>query len=153
GVYDGLDPAGKEILRHIFLRLADPQGPTADVRRRARRDEVASTDAERQVLATLIDHRLVTATGDTVELAHEALLREWPRLRGWIEEDRDSIVVLTHLREAAAGWDALGRDPGAVYRGARLQAALDVTAARAAEAPALEREFLDASRGERDREI
>ena len=50
----------------------------------------------------------------TVELAHEALLREWPRLRRWIEEDREAIVVLGHLREAAASWVELGRDPGAL---------------------------------------
>ena len=65
----------------------------------------------------------------TVELAHEALLREWPRLRGWIEEDRQAIVVLGQLREASASWVELGRDPDALYRGGRLQVALDVTEA------------------------
>src|SRR5262249_41133316 len=85
GVYENLDTAGKEVLRHIFLRLTDPQGATNDVRRRARRDEIAGNEAERVVLERLINHRLVTATEDTVEVAHEALLREWPRLRAWLE--------------------------------------------------------------------
>ncbi len=79
----------------------------------------------------------------TVELAHEALLREWPRLRDWIDEDREAIMVLGHLREAAASWVELGRDPGALYRGARLEVALDVANDRPGELPEPEREFLD----------
>ncbi|MGH9234333.1 MAG: WD40 repeat domain-containing protein, partial [Acidimicrobiales bacterium] len=88
----------------------------------------------------------------TVEVAHEALLREWPRLRAWLQEDREEIVVLGHLREAATSWDQLDRDPGALYRGARLDTALGLADGRAGALPTLEREFLDASREERDRE-
>jgi WD40 repeat protein len=88
----------------------------------------------------------------TVEVAHEALLREWPRLRRWLEEDRDEIVALAQLREAAGGWAALERDSGALYRGARLEVALDHLDSRDQAVPTLEREFLDASRAERDRE-
>ena len=86
----------------------------------------------------------------TVEVAHEALLREWPRLRPWIDEDRDVLIVLGRLREAAAGWADLGRDPGALYRGAgsRSRSTADGDAVRA---PALEREFLVASRAARER--
>ena len=61
-------------------------------------------------------------------------------------------MVLGHLREAAASWVELGRDPGALYRGARLEVALDVAERRTGDLPQLEREFLDASRDERDRE-
>ena len=71
-------------------------------------------------------------------------------LRAWIEEDRDALMVLGHLREATASWVDLGRDPGGLYRGARLQVALDVAEGRADHLPALEREFLDASREARD---
>ena len=88
----------------------------------------------------------------TVELAHEALLREWPRLRAWISEDREALMALGHLREAAASWEALDRDPGTLYRGARLDVALDVASGRSGGLPPLEREFLDTSRSERDRE-
>ena len=88
----------------------------------------------------------------TVEVAHEALLREWPRLRDWLEEDRDDIATLAHLREAAAGWDALDRDPGGLYRGVRLEAALRVADGRGRSLPPAETAFLDASRAERDAE-
>ena len=87
----------------------------------------------------------------TVELAHEALLREWPRLRDWIAEDRDALMVLGRVREATSTWVELERDPGALYRGAPLEVALDVAAGRAGDLPQVEREFLDASREERDR--
>ncbi len=87
-----------------------------------------------------------------MEVAHEALLREWPRLRDWLEEDRDDIATLAHLREAAAGWDALDRDPGGLYRGVRLEAALRVADGRGRSLPPAETAFLDASRAERDAE-
>jgi WD40 repeat protein len=88
----------------------------------------------------------------TVEVAHEALLREWPRLHDWLEEDREDIVALAHLREAAAGWEALDRDPGGLYRGVRLEAALGVAKGRGRNLPPAETAFLDASRAERDAE-
>jgi DNA-binding SARP family transcriptional activator/energy-coupling factor transporter ATP-binding protein EcfA2 len=119
GVYHSFDPAGRAVVRRIFLRLADPGGPTTDVRRRAAQAEVAADDGERAVLVQLINRRLVTATEDTVEVAHEALLREWPRLRGWLEEDRDGRRLHRQLGDAATAWDAEGRDEAGLYRGVR----------------------------------
>src|SRR5262249_45680010 len=112
GVYDGLDGDGKGVARRVFLRLAEPEGEWTDGRRRAPRDEVAGTEAEQAVLAELIDRRLLTATEDTVEVAHEALLREWPRLRGWLEEDRDGRRLHRHLADAAVAWQAAKHDEG-----------------------------------------
>jgi DNA-binding SARP family transcriptional activator/WD40 repeat protein len=153
GVYDGLDVEGKAATRHIFLRLADPQGRTADVRRRARHDEVASTDVERSVLATLINHRLVTATGDAVEVAHEALLREWPRLRGWLEEGRAGRQLHRQLTEAAGAWEADNRDDAGLYRGVRLQAARDWAASHPGDLNPTEAEFLAASEAAHERTL
>ena len=79
--------------------------------------------------AVLVDSRLVTADDETVEVAHEALLREWPRLRGWLEEDAEGRRLHQHLIHAARDWQAAGRDRGELYRGARLAAALDWSAA------------------------
>ena len=73
----------------------------------------------------LADQRLVTIGEGEVEVAHEALLREWPRLRAWLEEDADGRRLHGHLIAAARDWEAGGRDPGELYRGARLAAALD----------------------------
>ena len=153
GVYDGLDAEGKAATRHIFLRLADPHGATDDVRRRARHDEVASTDIERRVLTTLINHRLVTATGDAVEVAHEALLREWPRLRGWLEEDRAGRQLHRQLTEAAGAWEADNRDDAGLYRGVRLQAARDWAASHPGDPNPTEADFLTASEAAHERTL
>ena len=61
-------------------------------------------------------------------------------------------MALAHLREAAASWDELDRDPGALYRGTRLDTALQLAGGRAGALPPLEREFVEASRAERDRQ-
>jgi WD40 repeat protein len=145
GVYEATNDEGRAAIRRIFLRLADPEGATDDVRRRAGRNEVATTGAEQELLAQLVDRRLVTATADTVEVAHEALLREWPRLRGWLAEDRDGRRLHRQLADAAAAWDAEGRDEAGLYRGARLQAARDWAATHPGDANALEAQFLAAS--------
>jgi DNA-binding SARP family transcriptional activator/WD40 repeat protein len=153
GVYDRLDDGDKAIVRHIFLRLADPRGVRSDVRRRAPREEVASSEAERQVLAELIKYRLLTATEGSVEVAHEALLREWPRLRAWLEEDREGRHVHYQLTEAAAAWHADGRDEAGLYRGVRLQAARDWAASHPGHANQIEVEFLAASESAHERAL
>ena len=94
------------------------------------------------------DQRLLTVGAGAVEIAHEALLREWPRLRGWLEEDADGRRLHRHLADAARDWDERGRDPGELYRGARLAAALEWRAGHEAELNRTERAFLDAGRRE-----
>ena len=64
--------------------------------------------------------RLVTTSEDSVEVAHEALIREWPTLRDWLEENREGLRLHRHITEASHEWELLGRDPGALYRGAHL---------------------------------
>ena len=80
------------------------------------------------LLRTLADARLVTTGEDSVEVAHEALIREWPLLRGWLEEDREGLRVHRHLTDAAQEWQRLGREEGELYRGARLAAAAEACA-------------------------
>ncbi len=72
-----------------------------------------------------MSRRLVTADADTVEISHEALLSAWPRLRGWVDADRAGIRVHRQLTEAARAWRDGARDPGALYRSARLAAATE----------------------------
>jgi WD40 repeat protein len=114
--------------------------------------EVKDIKGAPRVLAALTDARLLTVGAGTVELSHEALLREWPRYRGWLEEDRVVRQVHAHLRVAAREWDAHGRDQGDLYRGARLAAALEFCAQHADRLDRLEREFVGASQLEADRE-
>ena len=89
----------------------------------------ATTSA--RVLDVLAGSRLVLVDAGTAEVAHEALLREWPRLRGWLEEDAEGRRLHRHLAVAAREWDAGGRDPGELYRGARLASTLDWSAGHA----------------------
>jgi WD40 repeat protein/tRNA A-37 threonylcarbamoyl transferase component Bud32 len=144
----------RQLVRAIMLRLVGEGAGDEPVRRRA---PLAELDLERntdiaEVLATLADSRLVTVSEGNVEVAHEALLREWPRLRGWIEEDVEGRRLRRHITQAATEWDAAGRDQGELYRGARLAAALDWTADHALDVNELEREFVTESREASEKE-
>src|SRR5262249_25448116 len=97
------------------------------------------------------DARLLTVSDGHVELSHEALLREWPRYRGWLEEDQIGRRLHAHLTAAASDWEARNRDPGELYRGARLSGALDWTAQHGDQMNALEREFIRSSAIEAER--
>ncbi|MBE2220720.1 MAG: PQQ-binding-like beta-propeller repeat protein [Anaerolineae bacterium] len=149
--YDQLDRDQRQIARHIFLRLTELGGDDAqaDTRRRVSIDELPArpedSDAVHQVLSALADARLVTTDQNAAEVAHEALIREWPTLRGWLEEDREGLRLHRHLTEAAQEWETLGRDPGTLYRGARLAQAAEWAAANPENVNALEREFLEAA--------
>jgi WD40 repeat protein/class 3 adenylate cyclase len=140
-------PLGRQrIARRVLLRLVEPGEGTEDTRRRATISElVADADADdvTAVLEELAGARLITVQAEGVEIAHEALIREWPRLRGWIDDDRERLRSLRSLTRAADLWTAAGRDPGELYRGGRLAAAdrLDED-----ELTPIEREFLVASR-------
>jgi WD40 repeat protein len=150
-----LDPEQQAVARRILLRLAGPGEGEAVVRRRVPLSEFTVSRDERGqlVLDILADQRLLTMGKDSVEVAHEALLREWPRLRGWLEEDVQGRALHRHLIGAAQEWDQAGRDPGELYRGARLTGALDWARDHDADLNQLEREFLDAGRAAAEREV
>jgi WD40 repeat protein len=80
-----------------------------------------------------------------LDVSHEALIRAWPRLREWIDEDRAGLRTHRRITEAAHDWDRLGHDPGALLRGARLAEAIEWRNRRPAELNALELSFLAAS--------
>jgi WD40 repeat protein/DNA-binding SARP family transcriptional activator len=149
--YEPLDPAGRALARRVLLRLAGEGEGDAVVRRRARLSEFED-DAVAQVLEVLAAARLITISEGEVEVAHEALLREWPRLRTWLEEDADGRRLHLHLMHAARDWDSADRDPAELYRGARLASALDWTDRHAPELDGRERAFVAASRAEAELE-
>lgn len=154
GTYARVPDDRRQLVRAVMLRLVGEDEVDAPVRRRA---PLAELDLERNedvadVLATLADSRLVTVSEGNVEVAHEALLREWPRLREWIEEDTEGRRLRRHITQAATEWEAAGRDQGELYRGARLAAALDWTAEHALDVNELEREFVTESREASEKE-
>jgi WD40 repeat protein len=131
----------------MLLRLADTGGEHAVVRRRASREEVESVGGAvaPSVLDILAERRLVTVSEETVEVAHEALLTHWPRLRQWLAEDFAGRELRAHLTPAAAGWARSG-DEGELYRGTRLAVALEWLGEHEAELTQSEKDFLQASR-------
>jgi DNA-binding SARP family transcriptional activator/WD40 repeat protein len=150
--YTRLEQPQRPIAKTLLLRLAEV-GDGAPERRLMALEEIERIDDAPPVLAALADARLVTVGAGTVELSHEALLREWPRYLSWLEEDRVGRRLHAHLRVAAGDWAARGRDPADLYRGARLAAALEFGVQHPEEMDRLEREFVDASRSEADREV
>ncbi|MFF8192529.1 helix-turn-helix domain-containing protein [Streptomyces bobili] len=135
--------------RRVLLRLIAPGDGTPDTRRSVERSELSGTERDdtAQVLEALAEARLLTLDGDTVELAHEALITAWPRLRGWIEEDRERLRVHRNLTDAAHAWQELGREDGALVRGSRLAAAQEhFGGAPREDLTDLEHAFLEASR-------
>jgi len=124
--YQQLDPDRQEIARAVLLRMIQLGDGSADTRRqvdRARLVEESSDPAGVEaVLRTLTDARLVTAHAATVEIVHEALLRTWPRLRAWIDNDRAGLLLEQRLVAAADAWNREGRHDSDLYRGPRLAA-------------------------------
>ncbi|WP_156077257.1 nSTAND1 domain-containing NTPase [Saccharothrix sp. NRRL B-16314] len=145
-VYAELSPARQDLARQVLLRLTAPGEGTDDTKRRVPRVELDALDGDVEpVLNALADARLITLTGAEVDITHEALFHAWPRLRGWLDEDRAGLRTQRHLIKAAATWHELDRDPGTLFRTTRLATTVDwVNRAR----PALtagERDFLDHS--------
>lgn len=128
-VHEALDDDGRRAARRLFLRLVTAGDGTEDTRRRARRQDLATVPDE--VVEAFGSARLLSFDVDkidrepTVEVAHEALIRQWQRLRSWLDDDRESLRLTRHLAEAARSWNARGRDSGDLYRGGRLEAAAD----------------------------
>lgn len=155
-VYQELDAEQQAIARNIFQRLTELgegiQGTRRQVTLAELRSQHAGEAAVDRVLARLTDARLVTTEQETVQVAHEALIREWPTLRGWLEEDREGLRIHRHLTKAAQVWARAGRDPGELYRGARLAQATEWAAAHSAALNTVEREFLAAAQAGAERE-
>ena len=146
--YGRLGPEQRAVARRILLRLAGDDVQGVPVGRRVPLAELDALrdDDVRRVLDVLAGSRLLTVSAGSVEVAHEALLRAWPRLRAWLEEDAEGRRVHHALRQAASGWSDGGRDPGELYRGARLASALEWRAAHEPELNATEQQFLEAGR-------
>ncbi|WP_128433715.1 WD40 repeat domain-containing protein [Streptomyces cyaneus] len=122
--WSGLDPAARTAARLLLLRLVRLSEDTQATRRRGTRRQLAaeSTDPGKteESLEALVQARLVTLDAETVEITHEALLHAWPRLRDWIDEDRQGNLLRQRLEEDGRAWEESGRDSSLLYRGSRL---------------------------------
>ena len=126
-LFEALPPPSREMARWVFLRLVTVGRDADDTRRRVRYDDLLKHAPDPEPARSVVDDftggRLLTRDQDSLTITHEVLIRAWPRLRDWIEQDRDGNLVRQDLEEAAAAWDQAGREPGALYRGNRLEIA------------------------------
>ena len=155
-VYLGCSDQEQQLIRQLLLRLTALGDTTEDTGRRVPLTELipegeAGGEAT-AVLEQLAASRLLVTGDDSAEIAHEALIREWPRLRGWLAENREELRALQQLTTAARSWEEAGRDEADLYRGARLAAAVDLEGEKR-QLSRVEREFLEASRDAQDREL
>jgi WD40 repeat protein len=147
------------IARRIFLRLTELGDETAsgDTRRRATMDELIlkpeESDATEAVINVLVDSRLITTSENSIQVAHEALIREWPTLRGWLEDNREGLRLHRQLTEASQDWQSLGGEPDMLYRGARLAQVKEWAISHADEMNSLEKQYLEASIASGEREV
>lgn len=151
-----LTPDQQLIARNIFLRLTELGEGVQDTRRRAALSELIPASEKGQVvenvLKMLADARLVITDKGAAEVAHEALIREWPQLREWLADDREGLRVHRRLTEAAVEWQSLQRDPGALIRGVRLAQTIVWVQDHGNDLNDLEQEFLDASQRQVEQE-
>ncbi|HZA26991.1 MAG TPA: BTAD domain-containing putative transcriptional regulator [Actinomycetota bacterium] len=161
-IYEGTGRQVRRATKQVFLRLVTLGEGRQDTRRRVARSELDALEAEQEAIGTVMDtfgrHRLLTFDREpstrepTVEIAHEALLSAWGRLRTWIDEDREDLRQERGLARAAAEWRGSDRDPSFLMRGARLEqletwaATTDLAIGRS------ERAYLKASVDQRERE-
>lgn len=144
--YTALAPAQQVVARQIFLRLTALGDTTPDTKRRVSLRELDTDDPDTAVvLERLTQARLLTLDTGGVEIAHEAMIRAWPRLRNWLAEDREGLRIQRQLIDATDAWELVDRDPGALYRGTRLSLARDWARTGGSALTARERTFLEAS--------
>lgn len=153
-VYAALGDSTRPSVREVFGRLVTPGEGVADTRRRARLGELSAsgkTAVDEFVAARLlVTDNEVSTREPVVEVAHEALLVRWPRLHEWVENDRQWLTQLQHLAGAARSWDAAGRPESELYRGARLESALEALPEHEVELTESEIEYVRAGRAARD---
>ena len=161
-IHEGLAPVARDAAREVFLRLVAVDEDGKDTRRRVRRTELNNLGLSEAALDTVLDaygsfrllsfdHDPVTR-GPTVEVAHEALIRQWPRYRDWIDGQRDALLLERRLEVATREWEENERDASFLLGGGRLEQHQQWAETSGLRLTTAEREFLDHSRVSADAE-
>jgi WD40 repeat protein/serine/threonine protein kinase len=129
-VYNQLDAASQRAAQQLFLRLVRIDQTAKDTRRRVALTELNSISPDKTISRQVIDafarYRLLildyeTATRTpTLEIAHEAIIRVWPKLRDWLESGQEELRLHQRLSVAAADWVNNHRDSSYLASGSRL---------------------------------
>ncbi|WP_147069267.1 nSTAND1 domain-containing NTPase [Microcystis aeruginosa] len=153
--YDKLSEAQREQMRRIFIQLVRPGEGTEDTRRLATKAELGAVNWA--LVKQLADARLVVtsrseeAQVETVEVVHEALIRNWGELRGWMDTDRVFRAWQERLRGAMGQWQKTQGDEGSWLRGAALAEAEEQLKQRPEDISQSEQDFIRQSLQERER--
>lgn len=130
-IYDSLSEEAKQLSQQMFMRLVTLGEGAEDTRRRTALSELLSltknTDQLEEIIDQYASYRLLSLNHDpksrqpTVEVAHEAILRQWERLRQWLNESRDDIRQERLVAYGAHEWDEHKRDSSYLMRGNQLE--------------------------------
>jgi WD40 repeat protein/DNA-binding SARP family transcriptional activator len=161
-IYEAIDPPGRRATKQVFLRLVTLGEGREDTRRRVARSELDAIEVRQEAIGPVVDtfgrHRLLTFDREpstrepTVEIAHEAMLTAWRRLRAWIDDAREDLRQDRGLARAATEWRGSDDDPSFLMRGARLEQLEKWAATTDLAIAAPERSYLKGSVEQRDRE-
>jgi basic membrane lipoprotein Med (substrate-binding protein (PBP1-ABC) superfamily)/DNA-binding SARP family transcriptional activator len=161
-LYSRLTPEEQTVAQQLFLRLVQPGGRGLDNRRRVAMAEIAALDVDplalQHVLERFVRARMLSVDRDsrsgtpTVEMAHDALLGAWARLRSWIEDAREDLERRVALANAIAEWRRAGEDPDYLLRGARLADHQRWASSTTLRLSTPEQRYLEASTTHRERE-
>ncbi len=151
GVLAGLSGEEEQLARELLLRLVTPD----NTRRVVPEDELLGglVPVAKEVLSRLIAGRLILVRRSRrgasqpmeIELVHESLIQRWTRLRRWLDEGREELVLLAEVGQAAELWHQRGRRDDEVWQGDALHDALRRIGSTAA-LPDTVRAFLEAGR-------
>jgi WD40 repeat protein len=152
GAADELD-----VVRRLLTQLAVPARDNDGFARRPVALDALEPEL-RPIADRLAESRLIvlgTAPDgtNTVELAHQALIEHWPRLRGWLTEDRDFLAWRHILQERYRQWESAERDSGALLRGVALATAADWLGTRESDVPERTRHYINASLHRQRRDV
>lgn len=132
-IYMEYHEEGRELIQQMFLRLVTLGEGAEDTRRRAARAEMLTIATNPELMDEIIDtyarSRLLSLDNDPatrqpmIEVAHEAILREWKRLREWLNVSREDIKQERQVAQAAESWQEHNQDKSFLWSGARLNQA------------------------------
>ena len=135
-VYDNLSSNQKKIARQIFIELTQLGEGTEDTRRRITKQDLVNNhlpedqDELNEVIGELANKRLITTSGEkekeVIDIAHEALIRHWQQLRGWLNQNRDALREKRKIEEAAKLWVENDKYQDFLWGGSRLANAEEV---------------------------
>ncbi|NEQ38190.1 MAG: tetratricopeptide repeat protein, partial [Okeania sp. SIO3I5] len=160
--YQNLSEEDKRRAQQIFIQLVRPGEGTEDTRRLATSDEIGESNwnlvtrkeglADARLVVTNKIEGKIETDRETVEIIHEALIREWGTLRGWIDVNREFRTWQERLKVRMQEWETSSRDDGALLRGVPLGEAEEWLHKRREELSQAQRDFVQLSLTEWNRE-